>query len=442
MSKFVFAVILSLICLLTSLAWAVAEETDDGNPQIRGTVFRYGQFDRSPIRTVPIDQVKYYPFPNIRNADTSNPTWASLRTPLGNIVGTYTVYDTMLTQANFIATGDLENDGFEDLVSASYYDGYIAILHQSTTTHQLELVALWDVTQGGASNGVRDVFIVDMNADSLKDIVAFDALNGLVAIFQQTNQYGVFTRTEVGAGIMFSRGGVGDLNGDNLTDLLWTEGRNVYVAYQILSGFSSPVVFSVPANPYGILDQPAIGDVNGDGLPDLIVVDGYLVRLFVWVSPSMQLVTLGAPGNVSENVTVGDLDQDGIDDIAIPGGGTDQVAITWGGAFTPTILTGIGNLKDVAIGDLDDDGRMELVATDQQSYHLVIWNLDNRMPVRQIISANTIPGEIVIADLNGDELKDVAYGISGWTSPPHAPVTVHYQIILRFYFLPFVGIHR
>jgi len=352
------------------------------------------------------------------------------------IPGSYTTYDTLLTQASYIAVGDLETDGFKDVVSSSYYDGYIAILHQSVTTHRLELVALWDVTQGGSTNGTRDVFIEDMNADSLKDIVVFDVLNGLVAIFQQTNEYGVFVRTQVSTGMSYNRGGVGDLNNDGLADLIWTEGQSAYVAYQISNGFATPAVFSVPSILYGILSQPVVGDVNGDGRADLIVVDGYSNQLHIWESPNMILRTMGAPNNVAENVAVGDLDRDGIADIAIPGGGTNQVAITWGGVFTTTTLSGVGNLKDVAIGDINDDQFFELVATDQQSYHLVMWSFSGRIATLQVVPANVIPGEVVIADLNGDRLNDVAYGISGWTSPPHAPVTVHYQV--PKYFLPII----
>lgn len=396
---------LARLILLTALfLWqsplVSGSELDGSKPATDS--FRYGQYD-----------AVISPVPDL--------------TSFGNIPSTYTAYGTLLTQSGYIASGDLENDGYKDMVSSSYYDGYIAILHQSTTTHQLELVALRDVTQGGSTNGVRDVYVADMNGDCLRDIVVFDVLNGLVAIFLQTGEYGVFTRTQVDTGIMYSRGGVGDLNNDGFSDLLWTDERYVFVAYQTLTGFTAADTFSATYPPTRLMDQPAVGDVNGDGLADLVAVDGYSDALFVWESPTMQLRVLGAPSNVPENVAVGDLDGDGVEDIAIPGGGTDKVAVTWGGVFTTTTLVGIGNKEDVAIGDVDDDGKLELVATDKQSYHLIIWDCDDRNCSRQIIDANVIPGDVVISDLDGNGLNDVAYGIAGYTSPPDAPVTVHYQ---------------
>jgi hypothetical protein len=427
---------LLLLCLWRSAFLLSAQGPVGSNTQPMKKIFRYNQYDIFYDRSSSADKVKYYLYPIIREAERSTPNWEHPLSHAGVIPGSYTTYDTLLTQASYIAVGDLETDGFKDVVSSSYYDGYIAILHQSVTTHRLELVALWDVTQGGSTNGTRDVFIEDMNADSLKDIVVFDVLNGLVAIFQQTNEYGVFVRTQVSTGMSYNRGGVGDLNNDGLADLIWTEGQSAYVAYQISNGFATPAVFSVPSILYGILSQPVVGDVNGDGRADLIVVDGYSNQLHIWESPNMILRTMGAPNNVAENVAVGDLDRDGIADIAIPGGGTNQVAITWGGVFTTTTLSGVGNLKDVAIGDINDDQFFELVATDQQSYHLVMWSFSGRIATLQVVPANVIPGEVVIADLNGDRLNDVAYGISGWTSPPHAPVTVHYQV--PKYFLPII----
>ncbi|MBI5034068.1 MAG: VCBS repeat-containing protein [Chloroflexi bacterium] len=424
MPKFTLAISLSLICFFVLLSRSLAQGMGEVTFQLTRTVFRYGQFDRSPTRTSSNDNIKFFPHFFLRDLDSLKGHGDSIRMPIGSISGTYAVYDTFLTQSNFVAAGDLENDGFKDLVSSSYYDGYIAILHQSTTTHQLELVALWDVTQGGATNGISDVFIADMNGDCLNDIVAVDVLNGITAIFLQTNEYGVFTRIQLNAA---ARGAIGDLNQDGHTDLLWGAGNHVFVAYQTPMGFSDLQLFSVPPGSFDMMEEPAVGDVNGDRLSDLVAVDGYRNLLYVWESPQMQLRILNAPNNVSENVSLGDLDKDGILDIAVPGMGTDQVAVTWGRAFTTTMLSGIGNMKDVAIGDIGDDEDLELIATDQQYYHLAIWKFNGRNPILQIAAANVGPGQVIVDDLNGDGLNDVAYGLSGYTAPPHAPVTLHYQ---------------
>ncbi len=383
-------------------------------------VYRYGQFDL-PSEALADGKIVYY-------SDDPGPE-PVFRSPDGDIPGTYTTYDTLLTQASYLDAGDIEYDGYADLVSSSYYDGYIAILHQNVITHTLELVALWDVTSGGSTNGVRDVSIRDMNRDCRNDIVVFDVLNGLIVMFLQTDEYGVFQRTQFITGRMYSRGGADDLNNDGLADLLWTEGRYAYAACQLPSGggFTGQQIFTGSLPPTRLLDQPAAGDVSGDDLADLVAADGYANDLLIWNTPNWQLSVFDAPNNRSENVVLGDLDGDGILDMAVPGSGTNQVAVTWGGAYTTTMLTGVGNMDDVAIGDVDDDDGLELIATDKGSYHLVVWNFEGRNGEAQILSANVIPGQVIAADLNGDGLTDVAYGIAGHTSPPHAPVTVHYQ---------------
>lgn len=360
--------------------------------------------------------------------DTEVQQTTSGKTIVAGIPSAYTQYNTTLTQVSYLGAGDLENDGYKDVVSSSFYDGYIAILHQNSSTHQLELVALWDVTSGGATNGVSDVYIDDMNSDCLEDIVVFDVYNQVAVIFLQTNEYGVFTRKPVNMGITISRGGIGDLNNDGHQDLVWTKSQeSVYVAYQTETGFSAFQEFPIPTPPTRLVDQPAIGDFNNDGRADLAAVDGYSKSLFIWEAPAMQIQILGAPNNVPDNLSVGDLDGDLNADIAIPGAGTTTVNVTWGGTYTTTTLTGIGNMEDAAIGDVDADAKLELVATDKQSYHLVIWDLDNRTVSRQVIDSYVGPGQVIIADLNGDGLNDVAYGLSGYTNPPSAKVTVHYQ---------------
>lgn len=425
---------ITLIILLAAGILLFGPKTALSNSQLAelkdGTYkYRYGHFD------IHLDLAQGHKTTYYSDRTDNEPKVVS---PEGDIPGAYSEYDTFLTQASYLAAGDLESDGFADLVSSSYYDGYIAILHQLTTTHQLELVALWDVTDGGATNGVRDVYIRDMNDDGRNDIVVFDVLNELIVIFVQTDEFGVFLRTQVETGITYSRGGVDDLNNDGLADLLWTEGFYAYASFQIpdSGGFTTKQTFTADMAPTRFLDQPVAGDVNGDGLSDLVAVDGYARNLMIWKTPDWQFSSLYAPNNVPKNVALGDFDHDNIQDMAVPGGGTNQVVVTWGDAFTTTALTAVGNMYDVAIGDLDNDDALELVATDKQSYHLAIWNFVERNATLHVIQANVIPGQIIVADLNGDGLMDVAYGIAGYTAPPHAPITVHYQ--MRKMYLPLV----
>ncbi len=229
-------------------------------------------------------------------------------------------YNIIATGALGIATGDLNNDGFLEIVLASYRVGGRGYL-------DTESLIYWG-TKGGVNTeepfilptyGARQVMLEDLNSDGSKDIIF--SSSGQVRIYW--NSEGKFNpETPLifkvkGLSTVFTteavRVDVSDVDADGTQDLLIATAEGV----EIRSGDNVETVKA-------LIDVKnarwvTAADLDGDSLPELIISkhfdgndykiqspilwnssDGYSVERASWVS------TIGVVGN-----TVGDLDGDG-----------------------------------------------------------------------------------------------------------------------------------
>ena len=162
---------------------------------------------------------------------------------------------------------------------------------------------------------------------------------------------------------------LGDVDGDGALDIAFTTGTKVFVSLGTgAAQFGAPLLLGFVNDGVAI----AAEDLDGDGLDDVCVLSRGNGKLKAWIAdpaggfaPAVSSALADAP----EDFDLADLDQDGFLDAVIASTGTDTVVVAAGlgsGAFDVVAeypATGNG-LTSIALGDVNGDGAVDAVITD------------------------------------------------------------------------------
>ena len=181
--------------------------------------------------------------------------------------------------------------------------------------------------------------------------------------------------------------------------------------------FASTVVdASLP----GSLDNKAVGDLDGDGLPDIAV--GTDSRLVWYRAPGWARSEIAAGHNFTTDMQAADVDGDGDTDLVTPH--YDEGTVVWyrnpargGGGWTPVEIGRPGTAHDVEVGDVDGDRRLDVVTRGHAGPTTLFRQSDPGSWQAVTISAAPSSEGTALGDLDRDGRLDIVQN-GYWLAAP------------------------
>lgn len=335
------------------------------------------------------------------------------------------ITDTVLTSSPFLtdlALGDLNADGLLDLVVGNY----ASLSQRYLNTASVAFAAGYALKD---SEFIHNMAVGDLNGDSALDlIISPDFGFGQGQIYRGDGKGGFPAAiTPFGAPSATTVVAVADMNGDGTLDLVTSGGQAGLLYLNDGAGNFSTSAVDCLAPPNLVrcysnvaTNQIAVGDLDGNGALDLIVATAipdnryqpyrYLNQGDGTFAPGE---ALGTPDDTLD-LGLGDLDNDGDLDLVVAYRGQSPALYRnngLGGFTERTSFNNIDGVSNLALGDLNGDGALDLVVGIGNSQIKLYLNDGTGNFATDVAFGNIENAfSMVLGDLNGDGALDLVVG--------------------------------
>ncbi len=280
-----------------------------------------------------------------------------------------------------IAAGDIDGDGLPDLVVTNNVSSTVSVYRNTSTPGTISLATRVEFATG---NAPWSVAIGDLDGDGKPELAVSNFLSNTVSVFKNTGTPGTIAfaaKTDLVTGLSPHSVAIGDLDGDSKPDLAVTNTLSSSVSLFRNQSSSGNMVFATKTDIPTDTDEPfgiALGDLDGDNKSDLIITyDNFTLTTQAAVSMSVWK-NMSSTGNFF---------------------------------FTSKVNYGSGDTYNVSLGDLNGDGKPEVIVANSNTGVLVYQNTSAAGNIVLASPANyysNSPYSVAMGDLDGDHMPDLA----------------------------------
>lgn len=271
----------------------------------------------------------------------------------------------------------------------------------------------------------------DLNGDGKLDLLTANYISDNVTVLfgDGAGVFGSPAAIAVGNGPRQIQ--VGDLDGDGDIDFVVSNYASNDVSVALNNGNGTfAVAVGVPTGGT-VTRYVSLADLDGDGDLDMVTANYSSNNVSVLLNNGHGVfaAAIGSPipvGTRPVGVTLGDFDGDHDNDIAVTNNSSNNATIllnngsaSFSAASGSPVATGAGP-RDVASGDVDRDGDLDLVVGNFSANNLSILLNDGAghftaAATPPLVTGNN-PYRVILADLDGDRDLDIAVSNSGSSS--------------------------
>ena len=319
-----------------------------------------------------------------------------------------------------VVVGDFNNDVILDIAVANFrVDAIWVFLGYGNGSFSLQ-----KILSTGVGSGPYSLAIDDFNKDAHLDIAVVNSKTSTLGIFLGYGNGEFSNQTVYSTGVDSTPSSiiVADFNKDNRQDLAVTNYRTNNIAVFIGYGngsFRSPLVLSTgdESNPSAI----AVGDLNNDGLSDIAVACSGTNKIAIFLGRSkgrFSLPSMYSTGDYSNpiSIVIGDFSNDSRLDIAVANYGADNIGILMGygnGRFSPQTTFSTGAYSGpyaIKTVDFNNDDRLDIAVANSWRDNVAILLAQSTGNFPTIIYPSTTDfclNLVAVGDVNSDKRSDV-----------------------------------